>query len=91
MHVFSEDCISHLDELTMFFKQVAGEIKDDLGADGLFSLFEPVLVIIQKEVQKGTVLIPPTRILDVIEVFSKIPDFAVVRVQNERNLKIIFV
>lgn len=80
MHVFSEDCISHLDELTVFFKQVAGEIKDDLGADGLYSLFEPVLVIVQKEVQKGTILIPPTRILDVIEVFSKIPDFAVVRV-----------
>lgn len=80
--------MSHPDELILFFKQVAIEMKDDdVGKNGICPLLEPVLAFIQKEIQMGTILILPAVSLNTLEAFSKIPDFALVRIVELKKSK----
>lgn len=66
-------------ELISFFKLVTEEMKDDdIGNDGLNPLLEPILSIVQQEMQNGTILFLPTVSLNMLEAFSKIPEFALV-------------
>lgn len=66
-------------ELISFFKLVTEEMKDDdMSSDGLHMLLEPILSILQKDMQKGTILYLPTVSLNMLEAFSKIPELALV-------------
>ncbi len=71
--------MSFPNELVTFFKLVTEEMKDeDVGSDGLYSLLEPTLLIIQKDLQQSSILILPVVFLNTLEAFSKIPEFATV-------------
>lgn len=57
---------------------------EDAGNDAINSLLEPVISIIEKDVQKGSILMLPVVCLDTLETFSRIPDFAKVSINGVR-------
>lgn len=72
--------ISHPDELVQFFKQVAAEIREEGESfDSVCQLMEPVLNLLQKKVQSGSILILPTDSFNTLEAFARIPEFASVK------------
>lgn len=72
--------ISHPEEVVQFFKLVTAEIKEDEGgAYSVCSLIEPVLDILQKEIQSGSILILPVVALNTLEAFARISEFALVK------------
>lgn len=75
--VFSSNNISHGEELIKFFKDIAEEMKDEeAGSNTIYSFLQPVLSIIEKDIQEGSILILPVVCLDTLEAFSRIPEFA---------------
>lgn len=79
--------MTHPEDLVTFFKLVTEEMQDeDVDNDALYSLLEPILIIIQKDLQQGTILILPMVAINTLEAFSKIPEFAMVCNNNSSNL-----